>query len=113
MNIGVELVGPSPRPVNFGLRLLGREASLLRRQLLPASAGSKLVCLGGTPVGLDLGDISEVSMLARLASQLVAMLGLAAAYHVDHRDQKHEKSNDRGDDGERHWLPPCWKSASV
>jgi hypothetical protein len=78
MNIGVELVGSGPRPINFGLRLLGGEASLAGRQLLPAGAGSELVCLGGTPVGLDLGDISQGSMLARLASQLVAMVRLAA-----------------------------------
>jgi hypothetical protein len=106
MNIGVELVGPGPRPINLGLRLRGREAGLLGCQLLPAGASSKLVCLGGTPVGLDLGDVSQVSMLARLPSQLVAMLGLAAAYYVDHRDQKYEHSDDRGDDGENHCLPP-------
>jgi len=106
MNIGVELVGSGPRPIDFGSSLLGREASLLRRQRLPAGTGSKLVRLGGTPVGLDLGDISQVSMLARLASQLVAMVGPAAPYYVDHRDQNYEKSKDPDDYGERHCLPP-------
>jgi hypothetical protein len=114
MNIGVELVGSGPRPINFGLRLLGREASLLRRQLLPARAGSKLVCLGGTPIGLDLGDIGQVSVLARLASQLVAVVGPAPAYYIDPRDQKYEKSNDGDDNEKQHCLTPLsWRSANV
>ncbi len=106
-NVRVEFVGSGPRPINLGLSLLGGETSLLRRQALPAGAGSKLVCLRGTPIGLDLGDISQVSMLACLASQLVAMLGLAAAGYVDHRNQNYEKSKDRGDnDGHRHGQTP-------
>ncbi len=79
MNVGVELVGSAPRPIDLGLSLLSREASLLRRQVHPAGAGGKLVCLGGAPVGLDLGDISQVSMLACLASQLIAMVRPTAA----------------------------------
>jgi len=79
MNIGVELVGPGPRCVNLGLSLLGREASLLGRQLLPAGAGSELVCLRGTPVGLDLADIGQAAMLACETPQLVAVMRLAAA----------------------------------
>jgi len=106
MNVGVELVGSRPRPINFRLRLLGGEASLLRGQLLSTGAGSELVGLGGTPVGLDLGDVSQVSMLARLAAQLVEMAGLAAAYDEHHRDQKYENSNDHGDNGKRHCRPP-------
>jgi hypothetical protein len=77
-----------------------------RRQLLPAGVGSKLVGLGGTPVGLDLGNICQVSMLACLASQHVAMLRLAPAQDVGHRDRDDQHSNDRGNDGEQHWRPP-------
>jgi hypothetical protein len=106
MNVGVELVGSGPRPINFGLSLQRLEASLLRRQRLPTGPGSKLVCLGGMPVGLDLGDVSQMPMLARLASQLVAMMGHAAPCHIERPDQNHEKSKDRGHDGERHCLPP-------
>jgi hypothetical protein len=79
MRVGIELVGSGPDFINLGLSLLGREASLLRGQPLPTGAGSKLICLSGTPVGLDLGDIGEVPMLVCFGSQLVAMLGLAAA----------------------------------
>ena len=111
MNVGVELIGSGPRAVDLGLSLRGREASLLRRQLIAASASSKLVGLGGTPVGFELGDISQVSMLACLRPQLLAMLGLAAAQHVNHRDQDYQNDNDHGDDDERHRQPPGWKSA--
>jgi len=106
VNVGVELVGSGPRCIDLGLSLLCREAGLLGRQVLPAGAGSKLVCLGGTPVGFDLGDIGEVSMLPCLASQVVAVLGLAAAHYVDHCGHGHEDGHDRGDDSERHWQPP-------
>jgi hypothetical protein len=109
MNVGVELVGPAPRLIDLGLSLRGREASLLRRQILAAGAGSKLVGLGSTLVRLDLGDISQVSMLACLATQFLAMLGLAALYDVDHRDQDHKKDNNRGDKDGPHWQPPGWK----
>jgi hypothetical protein len=111
MDVGVKLVGSGPGLIHVGLSLRGREASLLRRQLLAAGAGSELIGLGGTPVSLELGDIRQVSMLACLVSQFLAMLGLAAAYDIDHRDQDHEKDNDRGDDDDRHFQRPGWKSA--
>jgi hypothetical protein len=49
--------------MNLALTLFGRETSL-RCQPLPLGAGSKLACPDATPIGLDLGDISQVSMLA-------------------------------------------------
>lgn len=66
---------------------------------LRSGRGRQARQLGGTPVSLDLGDISQVSMLACFAPQLVAMLGLTAAYEVDRRDQDYAKGNDHGDDG--------------
>jgi hypothetical protein len=103
LDVRVKLVGSSPRHINLGLSLLGREASLLRRQLLPPGAGGKFICLGGTPIGLDLGDISQVSMLACLAPQLVTMLRPTTAHYVDHCNQNDDNGNDDcSDDGERH-----------
>jgi hypothetical protein len=99
-NVGIEFVGSDPRLIDLALSLRGRETSLLRRQLLAAGAGSKLVGLGGTPVGLDLGDISQGSMLACLTAQLLAMLGLAAPNDKDR--PCHYYDNDHGDDDDRH-----------